>query len=223
MRPNSLRKAAAATRRIRCPSLLRAQNLFRLSPASLKLKDARSLACVGRRWKRWRHRETPRSSVSSRQPRRHAKDKALPKRGLRHRRLSLRGKTFKQVGRSSDRFFSDSTMPTACSITWDFRRVSKPRTSRPSPTSSRPIKQDRSFTGNAPGGPSRWSTKRSSEWQPVKPKYVVEVSYDHFTGGRFRHGTSILRWRPDKKPAQCTFEQVQQKIDRTLLSKLKIK
>jgi ATP-dependent DNA ligase len=84
------------------------------------------------------------------------------------------------------------------------------------------IGQDRSFTGNAPGGPSRWSTKRSSEWQPVKPKYVVEVSYDHFTGGRFRHGTSILRWRPDKKPAQCTFEQLDQKIDRTLLSKLKI-
>jgi ATP-dependent DNA ligase len=82
---------------------------------------------------------------------------------------------------------------------------------------------DRSFTGNAPGGPSRWSTKRSSEWQPVRPKYVVEVSYDHFTGGRFRHGTSILKWRPDKKPAQCTFEQVDQKIDRTLLSKLKVK
>jgi ATP-dependent DNA ligase len=82
---------------------------------------------------------------------------------------------------------------------------------------------ERSFTGNAPGGPSRWSTKRSSEWQPVRPKYVVEVSYDHFTGGRFRHGTSILGWRPDKKPAQCTFEQVDQKIDRTLLSKLKVK
>jgi ATP-dependent DNA ligase len=52
---------------------------------------------------------------------------------------------------------------------------------------------------------------------------VVEVSYDHFTGGRFRHGTSILRWRPDKKPAQCTFEQINRKIDRTMLSKLKIK
>jgi ATP-dependent DNA ligase len=84
------------------------------------------------------------------------------------------------------------------------------------------VKRNQSFTGNAPGGPSRWSTKRSSEWQPVKPKYVVEVSYDHFTGGRFRHGTSILRWRPDKKPAQCTFEQVKQKIDRTLVSNLDI-
>jgi ATP-dependent DNA ligase len=85
------------------------------------------------------------------------------------------------------------------------------------------IKHNLSFTGSAPGGPSRWSTKRSSEWQPVKPKYVVEVSYDHFTGGRFRHGTSILRWRPDKKPAQCTFEQVKQKVDSKLMSKVDIK
>jgi ATP-dependent DNA ligase len=69
-----------------------------------------------------------------------------------------------------------------------------------------------SFTGNAPGGPSRWSTKRSSEWQAVKPKFVVEVSYDHFSGGRFRHGTTILRWRPDKKPSQCTMDQVKQKV-----------
>ena len=68
-----------------------------------------------------------------------------------------------------------------------------------------------SFTGNTPGGPSRWSTKRSSEWVPVKPKLVIEVSYDHFTGGRFRHGTALLRWRPDKKPTQCTLDQLQQK------------
>jgi ATP-dependent DNA ligase len=73
------------------------------------------------------------------------------------------------------------------------------------------IVSDRSFTGNAPGGLSRWSTKRSAEWQPIKPKFVVEVSYDHFTGGRFRHGTTILRWRPDKRPRQCTMEQLHQK------------
>jgi ATP-dependent DNA ligase len=66
------------------------------------------------------------------------------------------------------------------------------------------------FTGQAPGGPSRWSTERSSEWQPLAPKLVVEVAYDHFSGGRFRHGTSFLRWRPDKKPRQCTVEQVEQ-------------
>jgi ATP-dependent DNA ligase len=70
------------------------------------------------------------------------------------------------------------------------------------------IKAERSFTGNAPGAPSRWSTKRSSEWVPVRPKFVVEVSYDHFSGGRFRHGTTIVRWRPDKKPTQCTMDQL---------------
>jgi ATP-dependent DNA ligase len=67
------------------------------------------------------------------------------------------------------------------------------------------------FTGNAPGGPSRWSTKRSAEWQPLKPKLVVEVGYDHFSGDRFRHGTRLMRWRPDKSPKQCTLDQVMQK------------
>jgi len=67
------------------------------------------------------------------------------------------------------------------------------------------------FTGNAPGGPSRWSTERSAEWCPLKPKLVIEVCYDHFSGERFRHGTSILRWRPDKAPRQCSFEQLKQK------------
>jgi ATP-dependent DNA ligase len=67
------------------------------------------------------------------------------------------------------------------------------------------------FTGNKPGGPSRWSTKRSAQWQPLKPTLVVEISYDHFTGGRFRHGTRLLRWRPDKSPRQCTIDQVRQK------------
>jgi ATP-dependent DNA ligase len=69
------------------------------------------------------------------------------------------------------------------------------------------------FTGNAPGGPSRWSTARSAEWQPLKPKLVVEVSYDHFSGDRFRHGTRLMRWRPDKPPKQCTMDQVAQKKD----------
>jgi ATP-dependent DNA ligase len=65
------------------------------------------------------------------------------------------------------------------------------------------------FTGKAPGGPSRWSTKRSTEWQPLSPKLVVEVQFDHFTGGRFRHGTKFLRWRPEKSPRDCTIHQVE--------------
>jgi ATP-dependent DNA ligase len=72
------------------------------------------------------------------------------------------------------------------------------------------------FTGNAPGGPSRWSTERSGEWEPVDPKIVVEIAYDHFTGERFRHGTKILRYRPDKAPRQCTMDQVEHREGKSL-------
>ena len=48
----------------------------------------------------------------------------------------------------------------------------------------------------------------SAEWQPLKTKLVVEGCFDHVTGGRFRHGTRLLRWRPDKAPKQCTTEQI---------------
>jgi len=65
------------------------------------------------------------------------------------------------------------------------------------------------FTGRSPGGPSRWNPGAPKEWRPLKSKLVVEVQYDHFTGGRFRHGTKLLRWRPDKSARQCTFDQIQ--------------
>lgn len=64
------------------------------------------------------------------------------------------------------------------------------------------------FTGAAPGGPSRWSTERSTEWTPLRPELVVEVRYDHVTARRFRHGTRLVRWRPDKAPRQCRFDQI---------------
>ncbi len=64
------------------------------------------------------------------------------------------------------------------------------------------------FTGKAPGGPSRWTTERSAMWQPLRPELVVEVRFDQVTGRRFRHGTKLMRWRPDKNPRQCTFEQI---------------
>ncbi len=64
------------------------------------------------------------------------------------------------------------------------------------------------FTGKAPGGPSRWSTQRSATWEPLKPELVVEVRFDQVTGRRFRHGTKLLRWRPDKAPRQCTLDQI---------------
>jgi ATP-dependent DNA ligase len=65
------------------------------------------------------------------------------------------------------------------------------------------------FTGSAPGGPSRWSTERSGDWQPLRPELVAEVRYDHVTGHRFRHGTKFLRWRPDKAPEQCRMDQLE--------------
>lgn len=65
------------------------------------------------------------------------------------------------------------------------------------------------FSGDAPGGPSRWSTERSAQWEPLKPRLVAEVQYDHVTGRRFRHGTRFLRWRPDKRARQCTMDQLQ--------------
>jgi ATP-dependent DNA ligase len=64
------------------------------------------------------------------------------------------------------------------------------------------------FTGSAPGGSSRWANARSAEWQPLRPELVVEVRYDQVTARRFRHGTGLVRWRPDKAPEQCTFEQL---------------
>lgn len=78
------------------------------------------------------------------------------------------------------------------------------------------------FTGKAPGGPSRWSQGRSTEWVPLDPVLVCEVRYDHFSGGRFRHGTKFLRWRPDKDPKACTFEQVEPRRSATALKKLGI-
>jgi ATP-dependent DNA ligase len=73
------------------------------------------------------------------------------------------------------------------------------------------------FTGGTPGGPSRWSNERSAEWQPLKTRLVVEVSYDHVTGKRFRHGTRLLRWRADKKPTQCGFDQLQSEATSAML------
>ena len=78
------------------------------------------------------------------------------------------------------------------------------------------------FTGNAPGGPSRWSTERSGEWEPLATKLVIEVQYDHFSGGRFRHGTKFLRWRPEKAPRQCTLRQVTQESSVALTSLLNV-
>jgi len=65
------------------------------------------------------------------------------------------------------------------------------------------------FTGRSPGGPSRWATDRTGDWVPLRTELVVEVEFDHFSEGRFRHGTRLVRWRQDKAPGQCMFDQVE--------------
>jgi len=64
------------------------------------------------------------------------------------------------------------------------------------------------FEVRVPGGPSRWATEKSGEWEAVRPELVCEVEYDYYSQGRFRHGSKFLRWCPEKKPRQCTMDQV---------------
>lgn len=70
------------------------------------------------------------------------------------------------------------------------------------------LRGDNPFEVRVPGGPSRWATEKSGQWEPVRPELVCEVEYDYFSQGRFRHGSKFLRWRPEKKPSQCTMDQV---------------
>ena len=60
------------------------------------------------------------------------------------------------------------------------------------------------------GEPSRWTHGRDLEWVALRPELVVEVSYDHVSDGRIRHGTKLLRWRDDKPPRECRLEQLDQ-------------
>ncbi|MEA2160135.1 MAG: hypothetical protein QOD66_2515 [Solirubrobacteraceae bacterium] len=59
------------------------------------------------------------------------------------------------------------------------------------------------------GDPSRWKNEKDLEWISLRPELVVEVTFDHASGGRIRHGTKILRWREDKSPRECRLEQMQ--------------
>jgi ATP-dependent DNA ligase len=83
-----------------------------------------------------------------------------------------------------------------------------------------PLIEPPGFTGDAPGGQSRWSTERSTQWQPLRPELVAEVRYDQVTGCRFRHGTTFLRWRPDKNPDQCRMDQLAREMKPAELEEL---
>jgi ATP-dependent DNA ligase len=72
-----------------------------------------------------------------------------------------------------------------------------------------PLAGGEGFSGNAPGGPSRWrKDPQAAAWVPVEPSVVVEVTFDHVTARRFRHASRLIRWRPDKAPRQCAIDQL---------------
>ena len=62
--------------------------------------------------------------------------------------------------------------------------------------------------GRIPGGPSRWNAGKDLSWEPLRPELVCEVAFDHLQDDRFRHATSFVRWRPDRKPSSCTYDQL---------------
>jgi ATP-dependent DNA ligase len=64
-------------------------------------------------------------------------------------------------------------------------------------------------TQRMPGGQSRWSAGKDLSWEPLRIERVCEVKYDHLQGERFRHAATFLRWRPDKPPAECRYDQLE--------------
>jgi ATP-dependent DNA ligase len=60
-----------------------------------------------------------------------------------------------------------------------------------------------------PGGQSRWSAGKDLSWEPLRIERICEVKYDHMQGDRFRHATTFLRWRPDKQPTDCRYDQLE--------------
>jgi ATP-dependent DNA ligase len=64
-------------------------------------------------------------------------------------------------------------------------------------------------TTRMPGGQSRWSAGKDLSWEPLRIERVCEVKYDHLQGNRFRHAATYLRWRPDKRPSDCRYDQLE--------------
>src|SRR5690606_13398160 len=69
--------------------------------------------------------------------------------------------------------------------------------------------EEEAATGRMPGGQSRWGTGKDLSWEPRRIERVCDVKYDHLQGNRFRHGTTFLRWRPDKRPEECRYDQLE--------------
>ena len=89
------------------------------------------------------------------------------------------------------------------------RAVSRCRSHRPSVEGLGAADEESAGAQRRPGASSRWSQGKDLSWQPLRPELVVEVAYDHMQGTRFRHTAQFRRWRPDKQPRDCTFDQLE--------------
>jgi ATP dependent DNA ligase domain len=149
--------------------------------------------------------EAPGSAISMREPKGHGEGQETPDRGLCRGRLSL------SRARTAGRLAPPRPLQQiGCTRSGRIHLFNQSKSAAEPDAKTAKVDQAAGLHGaKRPEGPSRWSSKRSSEWQPLDPTLVAEVQFDHFTGGRFRHGTKFLRWRPDKKPAECTIAQVQ--------------
>jgi ATP-dependent DNA ligase len=110
----------------------------------------------------------------------------------------------KQIGSLLLGLYGDDGLLHHCGFTSSFTATERAEVT----AKVEPMAGGKGFSGRAPGGPSRWANERSAEWIPVDPVLVCEVQYDHWSNERFRHGTKLLRWRPDKAPRACTFDQI---------------
>ncbi len=63
--------------------------------------------------------------------------------------------------------------------------------------------------GRMPGSPSRWNAKKDLSWDPLRPERVCEVTFTQLTNGRFRHNAQFVRWREDREPRSCTYDQLE--------------
>ena len=195
-RPLAERRArAGALSPRRSFAVRRPLSAARRRPASARDADA-WLASLRRRTRRRRSRSGVDLAYRSGERTGMQKFKRHAHGGLRRRRLPLR----REGDGSSGRCCSACTTTTACCTTSASRSNIQRQRETALTQKLEQLIEPPGFTGRAPGGPSRWSTERAASGNRSRRSSWSEVRYDHFSGGRFRHGTRFLRWRPDKAP-----------------------
>ena len=174
-------------------------------------------AVRGRRARR-RDRQAAGLRLSARQAR-HAQDQARAHRGLRRRRVSLVQGLDRRVGSLLLGLYDEAGVLHHVGVTSAFTmavRKSLARELEPlrqNAIDGHPWAQWQSEDAHAstrmPGGQSRWTGGKDLSWEPLRIERVGEVKYDHLQGDRFRHATHFLRWRPDKPPHDCRYDQLE--------------